>query len=545
MSKTVSIETTKKIGFMTGLSMLIGSVIGIGIFLKNAGIFSTNQFNPTGIILTWVIGSIIALATAFSFSEIGSSVRSRAGLGAWAEKLLGRKAGYFIKVLFPLFYMGIMMVVLSIFAAESLFVIFDTDTSQPFGIVLLVGFLLMFYFLIFNLVSLKLSGIFSSLTTILKFVPLLMIIIAGIVIASMNGNGGLIGTAPGSPVPGAGENAPVVGEFNFGFVIASLPSVLFAFDSFANVGNLALDIKNPKKNVPLVIVVGIILSAVFYILVTISQLFRSNGNGIDFFNDPLFAEASIALTYTIRFFILISVIGVVNSFSASSLRAFQSLISENLFFASDSVRKISSKTPFIKKYELANGFILEIIVICIWWTIIMLPSVIVNADKGGTDAFVDGISNFPTMFFFLVYGALIMGALWNRKTNKVKVQKQKFFLVIGPIAIIGILIIFSYLFFFWFLINPIMLIDDHTANYGWGLFYTNGFVTTPWYSLILFFLSLLTFIFLPIINFKLKKRSDKKKGIITTFENSYNPLIDEEDNEEENIQYNVEKNEYI
>jgi hypothetical protein len=41
----------------------------------------------------------------------------------------------------------------------------------------------------------------------------------------------------------------------------------------------------------------------------------------------------------------------------------------------------------------------------------MLPSVIVNADKGGTDAFVDGISNFPTMFFFLVYGALIMGAL--------------------------------------------------------------------------------------------------------------------------------------
>jgi hypothetical protein len=63
--------------------------------------------------------------------------------------------------------------------------------------------------------------------------------------------------------------------------------------------------------------------------------------------------------------------------------------------------------------------------------------------------------------------------------------------------------------------------------------------------LILFFLSLLTFIFLPIINFKLKKRSDKKKGIITTFENSYNPLIDEEDNEEENIQYNVEKNEYI
>jgi len=93
-----------------------------------------------------------------------------------------------------------------------------------------------------------------------------------------------------------------------------------------------------------------------------------------------------------------------------------------------------------------------------------------NAENGGTDAFVDGISNFPTMFFFLIYGSLIMGTLWNRKTKKIKVKNKKFFMILGPIAVIEILTIFSYLFFYWFLINPILLSSDPDVNYGWGLF---------------------------------------------------------------------------
>lgn len=43
-------NTTQKIGFFTALSMLMGSVIGIGIFLKNGGIFAINGFNGVGII---------------------------------------------------------------------------------------------------------------------------------------------------------------------------------------------------------------------------------------------------------------------------------------------------------------------------------------------------------------------------------------------------------------------------------------------------------------------------------------------------------------
>ncbi len=96
------------------------------------------------------------------------------------------------------------MIILAIFAGESLFVIFDTNSSTPLGIVLLVGFLIFLYFLFFNIFSLKLSGIFSSMTTILKFVPLLMIIIAGVVIAITNGDRGLIGINPEQPIPGTG-----------------------------------------------------------------------------------------------------------------------------------------------------------------------------------------------------------------------------------------------------------------------------------------------------------------------------------------------------
>ncbi len=83
------------------------------------------------------------------------------------------------------------------------------------------------------------------------------------------------------------------------------------------------------------------MSAIFYILVTISQLFRSNGNGIHFFDDPIFGSANTALTYIIRVLILISIIGVVNSFAAISLRGFQSLIDKNLFLLQIELKNIS------------------------------------------------------------------------------------------------------------------------------------------------------------------------------------------------------------
>jgi hypothetical protein len=48
----VSKSTAGKIGLFGAMSVIIGGVIGIGIFFKNNGIFTNNNGNATGIILS-------------------------------------------------------------------------------------------------------------------------------------------------------------------------------------------------------------------------------------------------------------------------------------------------------------------------------------------------------------------------------------------------------------------------------------------------------------------------------------------------------------
>ncbi len=512
---SISNETTKKIGLFTSLCMLVGSVVGVGIFLKNDGVFKTNEYNSIGILISWILGAVIAFSTAYCFAEIGSSQHSRSGISGWAEKLLGKKIGYFIKVIFPIFYLSLMEVILSMYMSETIFQLFPgTIENLHFGYIALLTLGLMFFFIIFNYFSLKISGIFSSATTILKFIPIIFIIILGIVIASIEGAIGIFSNENAENIANT-NNISYSSSPSFSLIISCLPSILFAFDSFTNVGNLALDIKKPEKNVSLSIVIGMLLCSIFYLLITISQILLMQGNALALFsgnteyvNKYFNQQSRNVLTVIIKVFILISISGVVNSFSASTIRSCNSLIDEKVIFCYRFFESISNRIPLKDKDGLRPGLILLFTITLIWYLAFMIPSIVVS--KNGTDAFLDGISNFPTLFFFFIYGMLVLGALINRFTKKVQTTKSKLLFVLGPISIIGILLVFGYQFFYQFLTRPFV---ETNMTYGWGLFYTNNYQTQGYVGTIFFFLAIALFISIPLINYGLSYLLNKKKNI--------------------------------
>ena len=65
-SITVKTETAGKIGLFGAISIIIGAIIGVGIFLKNKSVFNNNNGNPWGVLLSWGLVFLIAFATAFS-----------------------------------------------------------------------------------------------------------------------------------------------------------------------------------------------------------------------------------------------------------------------------------------------------------------------------------------------------------------------------------------------------------------------------------------------------------------------------------------------
>lgn len=469
-------KTASKIGLWSAISMLIGSIIGIGIFFKNGNVFKINDFNSIAILVAWILSGIISLCAAFSFAEVGSSVGSNAGIGGWCQKLVGYRFGRFVKMTQPFFYFIILAFAISIFVSEAIFNIFNISETLHFSVVMIVGFLVFVLFLFLNFISLKASAKFAIVTTAMKFIPIAMIIIGGIIYGVMNPSNSLFVV----------ENNSItqVGPFNFTTVLVSIPSILFAYDPFFGVGNLSNEMKNPQKNVPLTIIISMIIVTVFYLLVTISQILVGEGSVYGVFarmfeND---ANAASAVNIVISIFIFVSILGVLNSFCALILRSFQSIIDEKLVYNAPWFKNFNY--TFMPHYSnpYKGAGLLALISLSVVFLIMFIPSAILN-----TDALIDGISNFPVTIFFGVYGTVILGGIVNRFTKKHDVNKVRGFMFVAPVAVVGCYLVSFFQLFYTFSIDAF---SDPLGQMSWGLFSQNNFITQKWMGSVLFYIYL-------------------------------------------------------
>lgn len=476
----VNTKTAKKIGLFAAISMLIGSIVGVGIFFKNGNIFATNDYNAIGILVAWILSGIISLSAAFSFAEVGSSLNSNAGLGGWCYKLVGKRFGNFVKTIQPFFYFTVLAFSISIFSGEAIFNIFNVAEQLHFAVIMLVGLLLFIFFIGLNYFSLKASSRFQMVATTLKFVPILIVIITGIIYGVMNPQNSLFSLAGDKTSP------IVIGDFNFGSVLIAIPSILFAFDPFFGVGNLSNDMKNPQRNVPLTIIISMIIVTIAYLLVTISQILVGTGNVYELFAEVFESNDTVSNAFRIvtSIFIFISIVGVLNSFCALMLRSYQSLIDENLIIGVNKIESWAAKLFPWRNLQYKGALLLCILSYLFLFIIIFILSV--SSSSNGTDAFVDGISNFPVAIFFFVYATVILGGFINRFTNKVKVQRIKGFMFFSVVAVLGCyLVSLSQIFY----IYTVAVFMDPTSVslFKWGLFSSDGFQTEAWMGMVLLF----------------------------------------------------------
>ncbi len=470
-------KTAKNIGLMTSIAMLIGSVVGIGIFFKNVSVFAANDYNGLGILISWLITTVIVITTAFSFAEVSSSDRSKAGLASWAAKLLSYRMGRFIKLAMPLFYYGLLNMAIGIFTVESILNVFNINNSINVGWIVFIGFVIVVLSTSFNFAAFHLSKKIQIVATSLKFVPLLVVGISGIIFGIQNPSYDLIINPQGS--------------FNINGVFASIPAILYAFDAFLCVGNFASEMKQPKRDVPLTLVIGMVLCAVAYLLISVSQILSAQGNAYEVM-DKASGGSTIAKTF-VSVFIMIAILGVINALSAGALRSFESLIDEHLIYKSEVLAAWGSHQG------LRAGFILSFFIYGFWALVYLIPSCIIN-----NDAFIDGISNLPALFFFVIYGTVIFGGIINRKTKKVQVDHIKGFMIIAPIAVLGCYFSFCYQLFY---ANIYDLIINPHDPLSWGMFaHPNEYKVEQYQGAIVFYSVLLGFIAIPIINDLLLKK---------------------------------------
>ncbi|MCF0218140.1 MAG: amino acid permease [Malacoplasma sp.] len=502
----MSVKNARKIGFWSALSVSLGSVIGIGIFLKNGSIMRNiasgdGQVNFIALLIAWIVGALISLCAAYSFSEVATSRHSKSGLAGWIEALGGRKQGLFIKVLHCTVYYVLFIACLPTIAVEGLFQAIDTNNSVHIGYIFLCGVGLIIFIGLMNFFALKASGKMQFIGTITKLVPLVLAIVVGLIGANKThilNNPAMIE----NPVNNVG--VPVyatstTSSFDVSSLFLALPSILFAFDSFLCVGNLATEMDKPEKKVPIVAVITIIAAAIVYILIAIGSGLTGLGSVGEILK-TLTTNTQIQndLAIAVNVFITVSAIIVINGMSMAFLKSCEGLVAAKHIMFYQFFQKLR-----IGKHE-AGGFALYWILTIFYMLLLGIPSVVLN-----DDAVFDAATNAPVVIVFLIYAYACGLGIYDRYKQRNRCVHVKGFLVAASIAIILILVLFFEVTIY---DNIVKVAMNPYGNSSDGLFYSTAGVWKNIDHTILFWAIFIWAAVLPTINYFVLKKDSEKTG---------------------------------
>lgn len=245
-------ELKRSLGFGSAISIVIGTIIGSGIFFKQASILDSTG-SSTMAIAAWIFGGIITLTAGLTIAEIGAQMPYTGGLYVYIENLYGRICGFLAGWMQVIVYGPAIIASVAGFMSIMITNLFGIDAKWriPIALITIIAIGLM------NFLENKVAAAFSIITTIGKMIPIAAIIIFGLFWGQQNAIG------------------QTIGEINHsagGFGVAVL-ATLFGYDGWILIANLGGEMKNPQKLLPKAIILGISAVLVIYTLITIG-IFR-------------------------------------------------------------------------------------------------------------------------------------------------------------------------------------------------------------------------------------------------------------------------------
>lgn len=335
-------ELPRKLGLVTGMAVVVGIMIGSGIFRVPSGI-AADTGNLTGIALVWILGGIVALFGALSIAELAAMYPAAGGPYVYLREAYGRPLAFLFGWMW-LLTTPISWAAQSLMFAEYLgfFVPIPVPVQHAIAAALIIAVA------IANVRSVKLGAAIQNISSSAK------------VLAIVGLSAAIFFLAPG------GEHNPLnaepMGVANWSGIGIGLIAALWAYDGWQNLTTISGEVKNPQRNLPLALVGGVLVVMAVYLLINaayvralpVAELAASKSVATDAAM-VVMGRAGVSL---IGALVMLSVFGTLNGSILSSPRVFFAMAEDGLFFRT--VGKVHPKyeTPYV-----AIGFIVVIAVI--------------------------------------------------------------------------------------------------------------------------------------------------------------------------------------
>lgn len=311
----------KKYGLLTAIAMVVGIVIGSGVFFKAEKVLTaTGGDLPLGI-LAWIIGGVIMIICAYVFATMATMYEKVSGVVDYAEVTIGKRYGYFVGWFLAAIYYPTLTSVLAWVSARYTCVLFGWNIVGAEAMAISGFFLIASYAL--NALSPKLAGKFQVSTTIIKLIPLALMALVGTIAGLNNGilvanfTGGVIATVSNNPL--------------FTAVVATS----FAYEGWIIATTINAELKDAKRNLPLALTFGTMFVALIYILyytglagaVENSVMMKGGEAGAKLAFSTVFSQLGGTVLFV---FVVISCLGTLNGLMMGSTRGFYALAARDL-----------------------------------------------------------------------------------------------------------------------------------------------------------------------------------------------------------------------
>ncbi|MDX2171669.1 MAG: amino acid permease [Bacteroidota bacterium] len=340
------------------IMIVSGSMIGSGIFIVSADMMRVLG-SPFWVLMCWIISGVITLFAALSYGELAGMMPNAGGQFIYLKRAYGKLTAFVYGwTVFTVIQTGVIAAVAVAFAKfmAVFFNVFD-DKNIVFSIsnftistTQLLGVASIFFLTYLNTLGINNGKIIQRVFTSTKIIALLAVILIGCFAAKKYNFWHDNMQLPFS------DNVKINGVnsvFSFTVLLSGLGVALigslFSSDAWNNVTFIAGEIKNPQKNIPLGLLIGVVIVTVLYVLANVAyfMLLPAIGdvNGATFIdrgiahatNDRVGTAAMGAIfgdvsVYIMAGLIVISTFGCNNGLILSGARLFQSMAKEGLFF---------------------------------------------------------------------------------------------------------------------------------------------------------------------------------------------------------------------
>ncbi|WP_425057785.1 Serine/threonine exchanger SteT [Sporomusa carbonis] len=239
----------KDLNLLAATALVVGMVIGSGIFMKPGKVIAAAG-DSTLALAAWVLGGIITIAAGLTVAELGAQIPKTGGLYTYLDEVYGKMWGYLFGWVQTLIYGPATTGALGLYFASLLLPFFNLPETWKLPVAIVtVAFLGGV-----SALGTKYGGFIQSLTTAAKLVPIVLIAVFGL----WQGNGRILNMANGM-TEAAGMGAAIL-------------ATLWAYDGWINVSFMAGEMKNPAKELPRSIIVGLLIVIIAYLAVNMALL---------------------------------------------------------------------------------------------------------------------------------------------------------------------------------------------------------------------------------------------------------------------------------